>query len=186
MANYFRCDNATKAIVNGGTSPNEDDAWKQPAEAGTTLFVVPDGLVDSAFSVTPDFTKLKAYYRETINQGAEAVFEAYATTIKGQDRRYLLKQTEAIAYIPGDEASHPTKYPFMIAEATVRTALTGSNVSVSQVASEILAQVSASITPEATVEAYRVAKRMDVQNATTLPDIVAAADVDWEAILAAL
>lgn len=186
MAMWFFCDDVSQDIVTGGFVPEASDAELQAVPAGQSMFTVPDGTIGNPFSATPDFTLLKAYLRNQINLQAESLFVQYATAIAGQDRRYLIKQQEAVAYTPGDEVANPANYPFMIAEAQIRTLVSGAPVTVATVQTEIMAQITESIAPEAGIEAYRVALRLQVTNATKLPTMVNAANQDWAAILTAI
>jgi hypothetical protein len=186
MSSWFHCDDTTGAIVSYGMSPNDKEASLQAPAEGLSLYVVPDGLV----TIVPqlggfDLTRLRAWARAKIDAEADAVFRSYVTDIAGQDRRYLLKSQEAQAWSDGDELANPERYPFMIAEAAIRSQVFGQAVTVAQVRGEIIAQVQQSVLPEAALEGAKVAYKLLAQSAPTLPAIVAAANVDWQAVIAA-
>lgn len=186
MPNWFHCDDGTKGIVAGGVSATTAEAQLQVAPSGQTLYVVPDGTIGSPFSATPDFTALQTYYLDYINNQVEPFITEGTTTIKGQDKRYLMKQTEATVWTTGDDVAFPGKYPFMIAEAAARTAVSGATVTVATVRNQIIDEINATIDLEAGLEGYRVAFRTAVLAATTLPDIVAAGEVDWQSLVDSL
>ncbi|MFA7604539.1 MAG: hypothetical protein WCY29_16185 [Novosphingobium sp.] len=182
---WFHCDNDTGAIANGGLAPDFEQARLQPMEDGLSLFVVPDGTVGSPFSPTPDFSLLKEHLREQINASFNQFVLPLVSDLVGQDRRYSKKEVEALVWTSGDEAAHPEKYPYMIGEATAKTAVLGRAVAVSEVHAGIMAQILQSAA-DPVLEGYRVAHRQAVLEAETLPAIAAAAVVDWAAILTAL
>lgn len=173
---WFHCDNTTGAIVTAGIGP-EEIAHLQTAPTGQTLVVVPDGSVSNPFSEEPDFTVLKDYLRAKIDKDAGAFRARFITDVPGQSQTYEKKESECRAWTDGDEVANPDKYPFMIAEATVR------GVPVAQVRAEIFAQVSMLTPLAALIEAHRVAAKTGVSNATTLLSVLQNAEVDWEGLL---
>lgn len=174
MANWFHCDNLTGAIAAGGMAPTEADARLQTAPEGRTLYVLSDGLVANPFSPSPDFSALKASLLDKIDADAGAIRLIYITDIPGQAQTYEKKEAEARRWQEGDDAAD---YPFMAAEATAR------GVDIEQVRDEIIAQVNALTPRAALIEAHRLAAKERVRSGATLPAILAASEIDWEAAL---
>jgi hypothetical protein len=185
MPMWFHCDAETGAIATAGVSVNETDAHLNAPPDGQIIVVVPDGSVSAPFSETPDFSVLREMLRQEINVSFNAFVRPMVSDLLGQDRRYSKKEVEALVWTEGDEAAHPEKYPYMLAEAMAKTAVLGAPVSVTEVRAGIMAQI-AEAAADPIVEGFRVAHRQAVLMAPTLPAIVAAADVDWAAIMAAI
>ena len=134
-------------------------------------------MVGSAYSATPDFTALRAYYRAKIDAEVGAVRVQFITDVPGQAQTYEKKEAEARLWTTGDEVTNPDRYPFMLAEAAVRA------IPISQVRTEIMAQVDQLTPVAALMEAHRVNAKQIVLAATTLPDIVNGAVIPWNLIL---
>lgn len=182
---WFHCDPNKGNIVTGGTASVEADAYGQPNPDNLTVCVVPDGSIKSPFSDSPDFSPLKKYLVQQINDSFNAFILSLTSELVGQDRRYSKKEVEALVWTTGDEIAHPEKYPYMLAEAAAKTAILGRAVTVADVHAGVMAQLAASVA-DPVLEGYRVAHRQAVSEATTLPAIVAAATVDWAALMGAI
>lgn len=176
MANWFFCDDQTGTIVSGGIAPDDQAQLQQPPE-GQTLIIVADGAVASPFSATPDFTVLRERLRRQIDSQVGALRAQFITDVPGQAQTYEKKEAEARLWYEGDDQANPQRYPFMIAEANVR------GISVADVCAEIMAQVGQLTPIAALLEAHRVAAKQAILNAATLPEIVAAARVDWQGLV---
>lgn len=174
---WFYCDDTTGAILSGGMAPNEDAAKMQPGREGATLYVVPDGSIDSPFAQAPDFSRLRDHLRAVIDEGAGAFRARFVTDIPGQAQTYEKKEAEARRWTDGDEVANPDRYPFMLTEAQVR------GIPIAQVRGEIMEQVGHLTPLAALIEAHRVAAKQDILAASTLPAIIAASVVDWGALL---
>lgn len=173
---WFYCDDVTKLVVSGGTSPNVEQAQIQPPIPGATLFIIPDGSVNSPFSDTPDFSALKSHLNLKIDAEAGEFRKRFITDTPGQAQTYEKKEVEARGWFTGDHLSNPDKYPFMLAEATVR------GVSVEEVRDSIMAQVNMLIPLAAMVEAHRITAKSLISSSSNLPDIINASSVDWDGL----
>lgn len=171
---WFYCNNDTGAIETGGMASDEVGARQQVAPTGSTLFVVPDGSISNTWTGTPDFAVLKAMLGAQIDAGAGALRARFITDVPGQAQTYERKEREARAWTEGaDDAD----FPFLATEASVR------GVAIGTVRAEVMAQVNALTPMAALIEAHRMAAKIAIAGATTLPAIVAAAEIDWTAIL---
>lgn len=171
---WFHCKNDTGEIETLGVAPDMATAEMNPAPQGETLFVVPDGSVGAIGSGTPDFTLLKAHLSAQIDAGAGALRAQFITDVPGQAQTYERKEREARAWTEGAD---DTDFPFLATEAGVR------GVDISVVQAEVMAQVNALTPMAALIEAHRMAAKINVEAATTLPQIMAAGVVDWASVL---
>lgn len=176
MPNWFHCDNASGAISAGGISSSQD-APKQTAPEGQTLYVVPDGMIGSPFSAQPDFSLLKGHLRSTVDEQAGAARKDIITDVPGQAQTYGAKAAEAQAWVDGADAAG---FPYLSAEAEAR------GVTMAQVRDEIIAQLGAQTPILARIEANRIRAKRDIDSASTLPSILSAGQVDWPAIISAM
>lgn len=186
MTHFLRLVTASGLLDGWGTCPPAQ--FPAQARAGMTLLeCAPDTVsrevIDGRTSFSVSLGWLKSALRARIDTEAGDLFKRYGTSIAGQDRRYLLKQQEALAWTDGDEIAHPDRYPFMIAEAAVRSGALDP-VTVADVRAGIMAQVVAATLPEALLEAHRVTRKLAISSAATLAEALAAASVDWSALLA--
>lgn len=176
MSSWYHCDIQTGAIRAAGFSPNETEARLNTAPDGCVLFMVADGLIYDPFS-NPDFSRLKDWLRGNVDREAGDLRAQYVTDVPGQAQTYEKKEAEARLWTDGDETAHPERYPFMLTEAQVRA------VPISQVRAEIMAQVNLLTPVAALIEAHRVAAKMAVSAATTIPEIMTAGTVDWQSLV---
>ncbi|MCK0531781.1 hypothetical protein [Sphingobium agri] len=127
----------------------------------------------AAFSLPINLDLVRAFYHARIDQEAGTCRSRFITDVPGQAQTYLRKEAEARAWTEGDEVANPGLYPFMLAEASVRS------VPIAQVRDEIMDQVNQLVPMAAMIEAKRIhAKRM-VDAADDIPGIAAAAAVQW-------
>lgn len=156
-----------------GSGGGGASAAAQEVPEGLAVLQVPQAVV----ATNPvDLDALKTYFNGKIDAAVGALRQQFITDVPGQSETYYKKETEARSWTDGDEVAHPEKYPFMLAEASVRS------VPISQVQSEIMAQVNALVPIAASIEAHRVAAKSSVLAASTLPTIMTAATVDWQAV----
>lgn len=174
---WFHCDATTGAIVTAGMAPTQADAELNHPLSGQVLCVVPDGTVMNPFSPTPDFSILKEYLRKEVDVAVGALRGRYISDVPGQAQTYEKKEREAREWTMGAD---PSLFPFMSTEATVR------GISIEQVRSEIMAEVVVLTPLAALAEAHRVATKQAILAADTLPAIMNAAMVDWNALFASL
>lgn len=120
-----------------------------------------------------DIPMIRAFYHERIDQEAGAFRSRFITDVPGQAQTYVRKEIEARSWVEGDEASNPDAYPFMIAEAAIRS------VPIEQVRDEIMAQVNALAPIAALIEAKRIYAKRAVDDAADIPAIASAAAIDW-------
>lgn len=172
MATYVVCDDATGAAISAGICADADVSAM--AGAGQTAYSVQPGVVAWP---SIDLTTQRDYLRTLIDQQAGAFRLQFITDVPGQAQTYEKKEAEARLWTSGDEITNPDRYPFMIAEATVRA------IPISQVRSEIMAQVNMLTPLAAIIEAHRVAAKQAILVASTLPDMFSAAQVDWQGLL---
>lgn len=171
---WFHCKDDTGEIETGGMAPDEAQARLQEAPGGQTLFIVPDGSVGGMFTGTPDFTALRKYLSTQVDAGAGALRAMFITDVPGQAQTYERKEREARAWTEG---ANDADFPFLATEAAVR------EVEISAVQAEVMAQVNALTPMAALIEAHRMCAKTKIGAATTLPEIVAAAEVDWASVL---
>ena len=147
------------------------DAAIQELPAGLAALVVPRAAVEGE---TVNLEVIKADQARKVDIQAGAVRSLYYTDVPGQSQTYEKKEAEARSFVGGSTANHP----FMAAEAALR------GVSVSQIQAEIMAQVNL-LTPLAVaVESNRVVAKRNIAAATNIKEIVEAATIDWNSILA--
>lgn len=133
---------------------------------GETSFEIPS---DAAFSLPVDLAKVRAFYRSHVDRLVGEFRTQYITDVPGQAQTYQRKEDEARAWTEGDELANPGRYPFMIAEATLR------DVPVSQVRDEIMVQVDALSPVAALIEAKRICAKRAIDAAEDIPGIAGAA-----------
>lgn len=182
MSNWYHCDNITKEIVTGGIT---QEGVSQEVPSGLTEYIIPGGLIGSAFSGAPDFTGLKTYLKNQINDSFSAyVSPEVSDNVILHDLFLAYKQEEAAAWTLGDEITNPSNYPFMLGELQARLA-SGLSADITSVHTGIIAELAAAVALPL-LEGTRVARRALVGAGTNLPDIWNAAIVDWDAVVASL
>lgn len=168
----FRADGTLKSL-HGVPSPAA-----APAQAnnltGETWHLLP---MEAMNSLPVDLAIVKDFYCARIDAGAGDARSRFITDVPGQAQTYEKKEAEARAWTAGDDAAHPERYPFMLAEAVA----TGQTIA--EVRASIMAQVDLLTPIAARIEGARIAAKMSAQAAATIPEIAAAATVDWNAVL---
>lgn len=168
---YWVVWNTTDGTERWRGSGSIGDAAIQELPAGLAALVVPRAAIEGE---TVNLAAIKADQARKVDIQAGAVRSLYYTDVPGQSQTYEKKEAEARTFISGDS---PVNFPFMAAEAELR------GVSVSQIQSEIMAQVDF-LTPLAVaVESNRVVAKRNVAAATNIKEIVEAATIDWNSIL---
>ena len=137
---------------------------------GEVGFAIP---AQAAHFLPIDLNLIRAFYHERIDQEAGAFRSRFITDVPGQAQTYVRKEIEARSWVEGDEVSNPDAYPFMIAEAAIRS------VPIEQVRDEIMAQVNALAPIAAMIEAKRIYAKRAVDDAADIPAIASAAVVEW-------
>lgn len=122
----------------------------------------------------PDPDAIRAALHRKVDVEAGSIRAQFITDVPGQAQTYEKKEDEAKRWTTGGDAP---QFPFLAAEASVR------GVTIDQVQEEVLAQV-AMLTPlAALIEAHRIAAKIAVTEAATVGAMVAAASVDWVALV---
>lgn len=180
MAQWIVYDTSTFEVVSGG-SGSGSEIPRQPA-GRAALPVSPQVLrISWAPEEGPiDIAALKSDLCDKLDREAGAFRIRFITDVPGQAQTYEKKEAEARLWAingAGDEVTNPDRYPFIIAEATVRS------MTFADVQAEIMAQVSLLTPLAALIEAHRVNAKQAVLSGTTLPEIIGASLVDWEGLL---
>ena len=148
------------------------DAAIQELPAGLAALVVPRAAIEGE---TINLDVIKADQSRNVDLQAGAVRSLYYTNVPGQSQIYEKKEAEARSYSKG---ASPADFPFMSAEASLR------GVPVDEVQAEIMAQVNLLTPLAAAVESHRVVAKRNVATATNIKEIVEAATIDWNHLLA--
>jgi len=177
MPTWLEVDASTFEVLGVGS----DSGTQYPTAAlGKMIVPVSPAVVRTTWPIDEgpiDPVALKQSLRAKIDAEVGAVRVQFITDVPGQAQTYEKKEAEARLWIDGDEVTNPDRYPFMLAEATVR------GIAIAQVRAEIMAQVNQLTPVAALMEAHRVNAKQNVLTATTLPDIIAAAVIPWQSIL---
>jgi hypothetical protein len=135
---YIIIDRASGALVQYADDPPSQIALQAKPGQLAILFdhsnitrEVDEGRTYLALAPEP----VKAIMRDLIDREAGEFRMRFITDVPGQAQTYANKEAEARLWVEGDEAVHPARYPFMLAEAQVR------GVPIASVRSEIMAQV---------------------------------------------
>ncbi|HEX7873050.1 MAG TPA: hypothetical protein VF475_09075 [Sphingobium sp.] len=170
---WFHCDNDTGQIVAAGMSCTLEEAQKNLAPEGKSLFIVPDGTVN-AFQLPHDFTILKRVLSDAVDKGAGEFSSRFVTVAATQEMRYQEKYSEAVNWTPETD---PADVPFLREEADA----TGQSIEVVATTVKQTRQVWKIIGSK--IEGRRMGAKQAIANAETLPAIMAAANVDWESLV---
>lgn len=146
-----------------------DPALQQLPE-GCAIAVVPQAAVLGA---TLDLDAVKSYYSAQIDADAETRRNQFLTPGSGQAITYLVKENEARAWTKDNTA--PT--PFLTAEAA------SCNTTIASLAALVIQQADLWHGIGSKIEAARRKANVEIDAATTIGAIVAAASVNWNASL---
>ena len=176
MATWIHCDNATKEIVSIGMSPTAEQAQANGAPEGQSLFVLADGVLGNIFSGAPSLAKLAATMQAKIDAEAEATRLLFITPGAGQMMSYIQKREEASAWTLDNNAVTPV----ISAEAAAL------GKTVAEIVADVQASAALWIAGEALINATRLGAKKALSEADNIPDIVAAAAIDWAALAASI
>lgn len=168
---YVVVDAATGAIRWRASGP-PGDAARQKLDEGLVAIVVPE---KSLLSDPINMDMIRAHYLVAIDAGAEQVRSLFITPGSGQAITYLRKETEARAYL----ADNSAETPMLAAEANAV------NVSVAELASEVVANSEAWLAIGSRIEAARRAAKVAVAATNNLVVIRDLANIDWQVALTA-
>lgn len=138
----------------------------QQLPEGAGLVVVPQSVVAGA---QLNLDALRAALAARIDAEAELVRQRFLTPGAGQAMTYQRKEAEARAWLADNTAATP----FLSAEASAR------DVTVSTVASEVLATADAWVAIGSVIEGKRMAAKGVLAAAFNLTELLSAATVDW-------
>ena len=163
-------DEATGSVLWRGEGSSGVGAYQQVPE-GAALVVVPRQVIAKP---EIDMDALRGTMALRIDAEAEAVRQRFLTPGAGQAMTYQRKEAEARAWTADDAAATP----FLSAEAAAR------GMTIADLSAEVtqLADVWTAI--GSAIEGKRMGAKAAVASATTLGAIVAAARIDWGAIVA--
>ncbi len=156
----------SKKIVSGGWAQNEESARLQKPKDNQAVYVLPGGLIEDPMGAEPDFSKLKAYLCDKVD-------EACANRVSKFAGYHAAKLAEAEDWSPEEDFEDPERFPFLIAETKARRAQ-GELVDLQTVRNQVVEKAKQAKLEAVQLEAMRVAVRAAIQRAENLPDIVTA------------
>lgn len=165
MEYWIVYDLASGAELYAGSGNAGSSIWQHLPD-GAGIIVVPQAVVSQQ---PRDLDALRRALLAGIDVSAEEARQAHVTPGSGQALTYGRKEAEARQLLDG--MSGPT--PFLSAEAAVR------GISISDLASEVIAAADAWATAGAEIEASRIAAKLRLAQATTLGGLIEAARVTW-------
>lgn len=168
MKHFIVYDPVSGSVLRSGTCQDQD-FQAQAREGEAVIEATRDALVIAEVNLDP----VRADVCARIDAEAEAVRAKFITPGSGQVMTYLIKQTEAAAYL----ANPASATPFLTAEADA----TGTTVSA--LASAVAANAAAWIATGAKIEAARRKAKMEVTSAANIAALHAASQVDWIAVV---
>lgn len=176
MPHIVILDAATGAIHQFGTMPLTEMQYQDLT--GRIWFEFPETgivrtVVNGATVLSLDLTLLRPVLYAQIDSAAEAFCKSFVTPGETQMVRYQRKEAQARAYLADSNAS----VPMLEAEA----AATG--VTVATLAATVVGLADAWGAIMDAVEGARIGAKKAVLDATTAPEAVLAAQVDWEGLL---
>lgn len=171
MIQFIVYDRETGAVKRNGVCQPSD--LQLQAEAGEGVIQSADGVVSYAeINLDP----LKAQALEKIDREAGEFRLHFITDVPGQQLTYSRKEREARAYVAADTPTS-SDFPFLAAEA----AETGQ--SILSVANGVIAAADAWEQMGAAIEGKRMGAKRAVQAAASIPEIVMASAVNWDALI---
>jgi hypothetical protein len=150
----------------------EGGAAMQELHVGEAIMLIPRQALRPLGQV--DIDVIKASYAGSIDADADKVRSMFITNTPGQMATYLQKETEARRVLAGDTSD----IVFLAAEAAAI------DVSVADLAAEVVAQADQWRPLGAAIEAARRRAKVEVTAAANLTELAAAAKIDWQAIVA--
>jgi hypothetical protein len=183
MSYFVKYDLVTGEFRGAGEAPREMlpkqvvDVDGQPNGLGVIELgrpgVVPETQPNGATHLVFDQQPVREALHLRIDEAAGLVRRRYITDVPGQAQTYERKEREARS-----NSNDPAEVPFLDAEAQLRS------VPIEQVRQEVMAQVEALIPLAAAIEAHRIHAKLSVTAMQNIRDMVAAANVDWEQVIA--
>jgi hypothetical protein len=157
-----------------------EDIGKYSGPDGTAAIqILPDGYAQlivplEAWVVPPNLEIIRALLCARVDAAAGAFRSRFITVSPGQEATYIRKEDEARRYAASSGAGD---YPFLSAEASA------TGMTLADVAALVLSTANQWVPLGAAIEGQRRAAKLAIEAATTIPAIVAAATVDWDALL---
>src|SRR5690606_34218204 len=149
---------------------------------GAGLIVLPDGLVLSPFSPSPDFGPLKDYLSNKIDAEAEQLRGLFATPGSGQAMEYQEAVAQARALLDGQTGPFPMLTAGVV--AGTRGPRTGSAVATETEAADVVLWMhSLWVDIGSAIRTARLTAKVSVRAGETLGPIVMAAQVDWAHVI---
>ena len=124
---------------------------------------------------TENWSALELALERKIDAGADATRREFIVEIAGQANAYRLKGEEAIAWTP---LSDPADFPYLQREAIEK------NTTIALLVPEILAIATLWRAIDPFIEGKRTGAKAAMRSAATVEAKEAAADVDWDAVVA--
>lgn len=177
MIEFVRIDRITGAYIGHGNVDERHLAdQEQPGELCLRFPAasIVREVIDGRTSITVDVAILKSVLLQRVDAEAGAFRSRFITVSPGQEATYLRKEDEARRYAASGGAG---SYPFLSAEATA----TGATLAA--VATLVLETADQWVPLGAAIEGRRRAAKLAIEAATTIPAVIAAATVDWDALL---
>ncbi|PZU10919.1 hypothetical protein [Sphingomonas sp.] len=175
---WFVYDLATGALRWPGTGP-EGSATAQVLPEGLGLIDMPFDAYTALTGAEPDLGPLKLYVKAMVDAAAGVLRKRHITDIPGQQATYLTKAQEAKAWIAATDPD-PADYPYLRHEADA----TGQTIAA--VAADIVLVAGLWLEGDAMIEGARRGAAVAIAAATNVAQIVAAARIDWNALLASI
>lgn len=176
---FIILDAETGALLQFGQYP-EQDFWALEGEGKIALAFPASGIAQTVAEggtlIGLDLAVLKPLAIARVNRQAGEFRTKFITSIPGQEAVYLLKQQEAKAWAVGAD---PADFPYLAAEA----AATG--VTVADLVASVLAISAAWGVISPAIEAARRGAITAIDAASSTPAVVAAMQVDWQALIPA-
>jgi len=170
MEHWIVYDVATGAPLYPGSGSHGAAALQMVPE-GSDLLVVPPQVMTTDWP-NINLAPLRASLAAMVDQQAEQIRMLFLTDGAGQAMTYTRKEAEARARLADPDA--PT--PFLSLEAVAR------GMTVDELAAEVVGQADQWVAIGSAIEALRMGAKSAIAAASTLPDLVTASTVDWQAI----
>lgn len=162
----------------------DDDAPGYDADHWTDLGPVPADFSpethvwdDAADAYVLDLAPLELRLTAEIDAGAGDVRRRFITDVPGQQLVYSRKAEQARGWL-ADPAPSAGSYPALETEATA------SGIAIGDLVEDIIAAENAWAAVSDAIEAARMAAKRRVAAATTPETMIAAAQIDWDAVIA--
>lgn len=168
MSNFIVYDPATGDVLRAGEAP--DSMIAAQAAAGEAVVAVPPGVIGWP---DIDLAPLRQHLKVRLDEEAEVFRLRFITAGAGQAVTYMRKEAEARAWLADSGAATP----MLSAEAAAI------GVNLSEIVAEVVASADQWVAIGSAIEARRRATKTILNAAGNIAQMVAAAQVDWEALL---